>query len=109
MFEDFNISVESVPSGVDSFSVIVETEAIEKVIYEIIARLKKDLICDNVTVIDKIALIAVVGRGMKNKPGMSGLLFGQLGKNNINIRIINQAADEIDIIIGVDNADFENN
>ena len=107
VFEDFNISVESVPSGVDSFSVIVETEAIEKVIYEIIARLKKDLICDNVTVIDKIALIAVVGRGMKNKPGMSGLLFGQLGKNNINIRIINQAADEIDIIIGVDNADFE--
>lgn len=107
VFEDFNVSVESVPSGVDSFSVVVETEKIEKVLYEVIARLKKDLDCDNVMVIDKIALIAVVGRSMKNKPGMSGLLFGELGLHNINIRIISQAADEIDIIIGVDNTDFE--
>ncbi len=107
VFEDFNVSIESVPAGVDSFSVVVQTEAIEKVIYEIIARLKKDLDCDNVTVLDKIALIAIVGRSMKNKPGMSGLLFGELGAHNINIRIINQAADEIDIVIGVDNNDFE--
>ncbi|MGI6607471.1 MAG: aspartate kinase [Erysipelotrichaceae bacterium] len=107
VFEDFNVSIESVPSGVDSFSVVVETEAVEKVIYEIIAKLKRDLDCNNITVLDKIALIAVVGRSMKNKPGMSGLLFGELGAHNINIRIINQAADEIDIIIGVDNKDFE--
>ncbi|MDI9519437.1 MAG: aspartate kinase [Erysipelotrichaceae bacterium] len=107
VFEDFNVSIESVPVGVDSFSVVVSTEGIEKVIYEVISKLKKDLDCDNITVIDKIALIAVVGRGMKNKPGMSGLLFGELGAHNINIRIINQAADEIDIIIGVENKDFE--
>lgn len=107
VFEDFKVSIESVPSGVDSFSIVVETEAIEKVVYEIIAKLKKDLDCDNITVIDKMALIAVVGRSMRNKPGMSGLLFGELGANNINIRIINQAADEIDIIIGVENKDFE--
>ncbi|HPW52817.1 MAG TPA: aspartate kinase [Erysipelotrichaceae bacterium] len=107
VFEDFNVSVEIVPAGVDSFSVVVETEAIEKVLYDIIAKLKKDLNCDNVTVLDKMALIAVVGRSMRNKPGMSGLLFGELGAHNINIRIINQAADEIDILIGVENKDFE--
>ena len=107
VFEDFNISVESTPVGVDTFSVVVSTEAIEKVVYEIMARLKEDLKCDSVTLIDHIALIAVVGRGMRNKFGMSGQLFAELGANNINIRIINQGADEIDIIIGVENRDFE--
>ncbi len=107
IFEDFNIAIESVVAGVVSFSIVVKTETAQKVIYEIIARLKKTLDCDNISVLDKIAMIAVVGRAMKNKPGMSGLLFGQLGANNINIKIINQGADEIDIIIGVENKDFE--
>ncbi len=107
IFEDFQISVESVPAGIDTFSIIVESSRIENHLYEVLVRLKDELHCDRVSYIDKISLIAVVGRGMSHKPGMSGKLFAKLGLENINIRTINQGADEIDIIIGVDNTDFE--
>lgn len=107
IFEDLKISIESVPAGIDTFSIIVESAKIEKHLYEVIAGLKDELNCDKVSYVDKISLIVVVGRGMSHKPGMSGRLFEKLGLENINIKTISQGADEIDIIIGVDNDDFE--
>ena len=54
-----------------------------------------------------LALIAVVGRRMSSKPGTSGKLFAALGEKNVNIRTIKQGADELSIMIGVKNEDFE--
>ena len=71
------------------------------------ARIKDEIKSDSVSLVDHIALIAIVGRGMSNKPGMSGKLFAELGLHDINIKTINQGVDEIDIIIGVENRDFE--
>ena len=56
---------------------------------------------------EDISLIAVVGRKMAFKPGVSGRLFATLGSNNINIRLIEQSADEIIIVVGVKDEDFE--
>ena len=61
----------------------------------------------DVKVEDGIALIACVGRRMVSVPGSSAKLFGALGANNINIRMIAQGSEEISIIVGVDNKDFE--
>ena len=60
------------------------------------------------TMADGIAMLAVVGRGMKSKIGISGQIFRELGRNGINIRTISQGADELSIIIGVDVLDQEN-
>ena len=107
VFEKFGISVEFCPSGVDSVDVVVATSKIKKYYYEIVDELKVGLECDEVKVIDGIALVAVVGRRMRNKKRMSGQIFAELGSNDINIKIISQGSDEICIIVGVDGSDFE--
>ena len=107
VLEEFKIKYEVVTAGVDSLTIVVSKDAIEKYIYEIISRIKKETECDSINVIKDVALVAVVGRGMVNKKGMSGELFGTLGKNGINIMIISQGSDELSIIVGIDNNDFE--
>lgn len=107
VFEKYGISVEFCPSGVDSVDVVVASAKIKKYYYEIVDELKEGLRCDEVKVIDGIALVAVVGRRMRNKKRMSGQIFAELGANDINIKIISQGSDEICIIVGVDGNNFE--
>lgn len=107
IFDKYKVNIEHIPSGIDSFSIIVETAAVKPYIYELIADLKKECQADDVTVLDEISLIATVSRNMKNVTGMSGRLFGALGRNNINIAVISQTSDEITIIVGVHNKDYE--
>ena len=107
VFEKFKLSIENIPSGIDSFSIVVSSEQIENCLYELIAEIKESVQPDSVKVADKISLIATVGRGMSDRPGISGKLFAELGNNAINIRLINQGSDEINIIVGVENKDFE--
>ena len=57
--------------------------------------------------VDRLALVSVVGRNMSKRSGTSGKIFGALGEANINIRMITQSSEEISIIVGVDNADFD--
>ena len=96
-----------VPTGVDSFGVVVNSADVKDKIYSIVADIQRELKPDEVKVIDQLALISVVGRNMSNRPGTSGRLFYELGKKDINIRLITQSSQEINIIFGVNNSDFE--
>ncbi|MBR2682543.1 MAG: aspartate kinase [Atopobiaceae bacterium] len=107
VFERYNVSVEHIPTGVDSFGIVVNGADVEEKIYLIVNDLQQELKPDNVTVIDKLALISVVGRNMSRRPGTSGRVFGALGEAGINIRMITQSSQEISIILGVNNEDFE--
>lgn len=107
VFENYRVSIEHIPSGIDSFSIVVNSEDVQDVIYDIVSDIKKVCNPDNVKVIDNISLIATVGRQMMYRPGISGRLFAILGKNNINIRMIAQGSDEINIVVGVEDKDFE--
>ena len=71
------------------------------------AELKEKLNPDSINIIDDLSLVAFVGRRLKNYKGFSGKLFGELGNNDINIRLISQTADEISIVVGIENKDFE--
>ena len=103
----YNISVESVTTGIDSFSIVVESEKVENNLYDLMNNLGKVLETDNITIEDNMAMVAIVGRKLKNYKGFSGKLFSTLGKNDINIKLISQTSDEISIILGVDEKDFE--
>ena len=103
----YNISVESVATGIDSFSIVVESERVENDLYDLMNNLGKVLETDNITIEDNMAIVAIVGRKLKNYKGFSGKLFSTLGKNDINIKLISQTSDEISIILGVDEKDFE--
>ena len=70
-------------------------------------KLKRECEPSEVKVIDNISLIATVGRNMADRPGMSGKLFAAIGNSGVNIRMISQGSDEINIIVGVENEDFE--
>lgn len=107
VFEDFQVSIESVPITVDTFSVIVQAEQVKDCLYDIVGRIKEEFHPDTLRVEEHIALIAVVGRAMKDKPGMSGRFLSEFGSNQINIKIINQSSDELSIVVGVENRDFE--
>ena len=107
IYERHNVSVVYVPNGIDSVSVVVETDHVEPVLYTILAEIQQEIQPDTLTVIDELAVVTAVGRHMANTPGISGKLFGALGKAGINIRFITQSPDELNIIFGVENKDFK--
>ena len=107
IFDKFKVNVEHIPTSNDSFGVIVESKSVEKIVFDIILELKKIVGVTQVEVDNDIALVAVVGRNMVLKPGISGTIFSIFGNNNINIKTIAQSTNELSIIAGVANQDFE--
>ena len=107
IFERYGVSVEHIPTGVDSFGVIVNGADVRDSIYSIISDIRKEINPDDVSMVDKLALLSVVGRNMSKRSGTSGKVFGALGDAGINIRMITQSSQEISIIMGVNNEDFE--
>ncbi|MDD3485139.1 MAG: aspartate kinase, partial [Atopobiaceae bacterium] len=107
IFERYGISIEHVPTGIDSFGIVVNGADVKDKIYSIVADIQKEVQPDEVKVIDELALISVVGRNMSARPGTSGRLFKTLGDAGINVRMITQSSQEINIILGVDNKNFE--
>ena len=106
-FEDYHVSIEEVPTTVDTFSVLVSSSAVQNCLYDIVGRLKEELHPEDVRIEEHLALVAVVGRAMKEQPGMSGRLLSEFGHNKINIKTISQSSDELCIVVGVMNRDFE--
>lgn len=104
--ERFNISVENIPSGVDCFSLVVPTKELKPVKYDFTAALTEECRLDDASITDGISLIAIVGRQMAYRTGISGKIFSALGENKINIRTIEQSSDEISILVGVFTEDF---
>ena len=107
MFETLKVEIDHITLDVDSFSLVVPTEQVRERIYDIIADVKRQCKPDSIRMADNIALIASVGRKMVRNPGICGKIFQALGENRVNIRMIAQGAEEISIIVGVENADFE--
>lgn len=106
-FEENGINFEHMPSGIDTMTVIVhqpEFEGKEQSVVSSIHRLAKP---DSVELESNIALIAVVGRGMRATRGTSGRIFSALAHANVNVKMIDQGSSELNIIIGVSDADFE--
>ncbi len=106
-FEDQNISIEHVPSGIDTMTVFVAQEDFidkeQAVVSEIHRLVKPDLL----EIESDLALIAVVGRGMKRQRGTAARIFSALAHVNVNCRMIDQGSSELNIIIGVECKDFE--
>ena len=106
IFEKYNVSIEHIPSGIDSFSVVVNKDSVEKCQYELVTELKKELEC-NVVIESDIALVAIVGRNMAKRSGICGSIFQTLGAERINVKLLAQGPEELNIIIGVSHSDYE--
>lgn len=106
ILERFNVSIEHIPSGIDSFTIIVNKSEVEDSLYEILHQIKKEVKPDEIKTKDNIALVSTVGKSMSHQPGMAGRLFEALGRERINIQMIAQDSNEINITVGVDEKDL---
>ena len=107
ILDRYHASVEHITLGLDSFALVTSTAALGDGLYDVIADIQKTCRPDDIQVQDNIALVAAVGRKMTFRPGISGRLFKALGEHGVNIRTIAQGADELSIIVGVDNSHFD--
>ena len=107
ILERYHINVEYIPSGIDSVSLVVEAAKAAPYLYQALGDMEKEIKPDSLHVTDGMAVVAAVGRKMAFQPGSSGKIFAKLGENGINIRMITQGPEELNIIVGVDSADFE--
>jgi aspartate kinase len=107
-FEENGISFEHVPSGIDTMTVFVHQPEFEGKEQSVLSALHRLAAPDAIELEANLALLAVVGRGMKSNRGVAARIFAALAHNNINIKMIDQGSSELNIIIGVRNEDFEN-
>ena len=106
-FEDNGISIEHMPSGIDTMTVFVHQAEFEGKEQQVIGELRRLARPDVIELEADLALIAVVGRGMRSNRGTAGRIFSALAHANINVRMIDQGSSELNIIIGVSNNDFD--
>ena len=107
VFEEHGISFEHVPSGIDTMTVYVHQDEFEEKEQQVLAGIHRAVQPDVVEMESGLALIAVVGRGMKSQRGTAGRIFSALAHAKVNVRMIDQGSSELNIIIGVDNEEFE--
>ncbi|HJA69275.1 MAG TPA: aspartate kinase [Firmicutes bacterium] len=107
VFEDFAVSFEHMPTGIDTMSVVVSDKELYGKKEDILNALKAKVHPDSIVAENNLAIIAVVGRGMVRAVGTAGRVFSALSRQNINVRMIDQGSSELNIIVGVDNSNFE--
>lgn len=107
ILEENGVCVEHVPTGIDTVSVVVKNSSIGDKTDDIIEEMERVLKPDTIDYAEDMAIIATVGQGMAKKRGTAAKLFAALAQAEVNIRMIDQGSSEINIIVGVDNTDFE--
>ena len=106
-FEENQISVEHMPSGIDTMTVVVHEDEFMHKEQKVISAIHRLAAPDAIEIESGLALVAVVGRGMKSASGTAGKLCNALANAGINIKMIDQGSSELNIIVGVRNEDFE--
>ena len=107
ILDDYDINFEHLPSSIDTVSVVMSNKALGDRLDEVLDAFRQRLQPDSIDVFENMALIATVGRRMSYRPGVSARLFNALGEAEVNIRMIEQGSSEMNIIVGVENKDFE--
>ena len=108
VFEDNGISIEHMPSGIDTMTVLVHQSEFEEKEQKVLAGIHQAVQPDSIELESDLALIAIVGRGMRSKRGTSGRIFSALAHAHVNVKMIDQGSSELNVVVGVRNHDFEN-
>lgn len=108
VFEDNQISFEHMPSGIDTMTIFVHQSEFEEKEQRVLAGIHQAVNPDSIELESDLALIAVVGRGMRSTRGTAGRIFSALAHAHVNVKMIDQGSSELNIVIGVRNHDFEN-
>ena len=105
--EEFGLSFEHMPTGIDTMCVVLATAELEPVKEQLTRRIWESTNPDTLTIHDNMGIIATVGRGMVHNPGTAARLFAALSRYHINVRMIDQGSSELSILVGVDSGEFQ--
>jgi aspartate kinase len=108
ILEHHGMSFEHMPTGIDTLSIVINCEEMKGREDAVLSEIKKTVSPDIVRIDGGLALIAVVGLGMSNRVGTAAQIFTTLAEKNINIRLIDQGSSELNVILGVEEKDYEN-
>ena len=108
VFEENDISIEHMPSGIDTMTIFVHKDVFEEKEQQVLAGIHKAVQPDHIELESDLALIAIVGRGMRATRGTAGRIFSALAHAHINVKMIDQGSSELNIIVGVRHDDFKN-
>ena len=100
------ISFEHMPSGIDTMSITVDSAKLEPVREKVLAEIRREVNPDHLEIEDGIAILAVVGRRMKNTRGTVARVFAAMAHARINVKLIDQGSSELNVIIGVSENDL---
>ena len=106
VFEDLGINVEHIPSGIDTLSVIADAASLEGKQEQLLSALRKAVAPEHLELEPDIALLAVVGRGMRKTRGTAARIFAALAHGRINVKMIDQGSSELNVIVGVNEHDL---
>ena len=107
VLEEQGISFEHVPSGIDTMTVFIHQDEFTEKEQQVISGVHKAVKPDYMELESDLALIAVVGRGMKSNRGTAARIFAALAHANVNVKMIDQGSSELNVIVGVCDEDFE--
>lgn len=107
VLETNNISFENMPSGIDSVCVVISDSELKHKRDKIVEEIKRACNPDSIVVHPNMALIATVGKRMAKQKGVAAKVFSALSEANVNIRMIDQGSSEMNILVGIENDDFE--
>ena len=108
VFMKHGISFEHIPTGIDTMSFVIDSAELKGgLLEEMCDEIREAVNPDSLRVINDIALIAVVGHGMTRSVGVSARLFEAIARAGVNVRMIDQGSSELNIIVGVDNENYE--
>ncbi|MEW9668879.1 aspartate kinase [Ammoniphilus sp. 3BR4] len=106
ILEDYGLSYEHTPSGIDDISVILRQKQLdEETEKDIVQRIYTELAADNVVVERDLAMIMIVGEGMRHNVGTTARAANALAKSHVNIEMINQGSSEVSMMFGVKGVD----
>ncbi len=107
VLEENDINFEHMPTGIDTLSLVVADAQLDGKLNTLIDQITKSVSPDTIEITENMALIATVGQQMNHRIGLAAALFSALANAHVNIRMIDQGSSEINIIVGVENDDFE--
>ena len=108
VLEAHKICFEHMPSGIDTLSLVIESKYLTEGVLDVLLKeIDEAVHPDYIRVLENIALVATVGHGMASNIGTSAKLFRALSEADINVRMIDQGSSELNIIVGIDNDDYE--
>ncbi len=107
VLEKEGISFEHLPSGIDTMTLFIHQDEFAEKEQQVISGIHRAVNPDFMELESDLALIAVVGRGMRSNRGTAARIFAALAHANVNVKMIDQGSSELNVIIGVRNEDFE--